>query len=99
MREDKPAAAVTKEPVVDVENGEPIDTSDSETGSTRSQPDRRGNVTLAGQKIPNAERIIDRTTGLKKIDLVRYYEEVAEWALPYLHDRPVSLVRAPDGIE
>ena len=96
MREDKPAAAVTKEPVVDVANGEPVE---AQTGSTRVQPDRRGNVTLSGQKISNADRVIDPVTGMKKIDLVRYYDEIAEWALPYLQDRSVSLVRAPDGIE
>jgi bifunctional non-homologous end joining protein LigD len=96
MRDDKPAAAVTEEPVVDVEDGEPVE---AETGSTRVQPGRRGNVTLAGQKISNAERVIDAVTGLKKIDLVRYYDEIAEWALPYLQDRPVSLVRAPNGIQ
>lgn len=96
MREDKPAAAVTEERVVDVENGEPVE---AQTGSTRVQPGRRGNVTLSGQKISNAERVIDPVTGMKKIDLVRYYDEIAEWALPYLQDRPVSLVRAPDGIQ
>jgi bifunctional non-homologous end joining protein LigD len=96
MRDDKPAAAVTEEPVVDVESGEPVE---AETGSTRVQPGRRGNVTLSGQKISNAERVIDPVTGLKKIDLVRYYDEIAEWALPYLQDRPVSLVRAPNGIQ
>src|SRR6187549_3842293 len=30
--------------------------------------------------------------------LVRYYEGVAEWMLPHLKDRPVSLVRAPQGM-
>ena len=30
--------------------------------------------------------------------LVRYYESIAERILPHLLDRPVSLVRAPDGI-
>jgi bifunctional non-homologous end joining protein LigD len=49
-------------------------------------------------KISNPERVIDPTTGLRKIDLVRYYESVAEWMLPHLRNRPVSLVRAPTGI-
>jgi len=48
--------------------------------------------------VSNAERIIDEVTRMKKIDLVRYYDEIAEFALPYLKDRPVSLVRAPEGI-
>jgi len=44
------------------------------------------------------ERIIDRSTGLKKLNLVRYYESIGEWMLPHLKDRPVSLVRGPRGI-
>ena len=42
--------------------------------------------------------MIDPSTGLRKIDLVRYYESVADWILPHLIDRPVSLVRGPTGI-
>jgi bifunctional non-homologous end joining protein LigD len=49
-------------------------------------------------KVTNPERVIDPSTGLRKLDLVRYYESIAERMLPHLKDRPVSLVRAPDGI-
>ena len=49
-------------------------------------------------KVTNPERVIDPSTGLKKVDLVRYYESIAERILPHLRDRPVSLVRAPEGI-
>jgi bifunctional non-homologous end joining protein LigD len=51
-----------------------------------------------GVKVSNPERVIDPSTGLKKIDLVRYYESIAERMLPHLKARPVSLVRAPQGI-
>ena len=46
----------------------------------------------------NPERIIDPSTGLRKLDLVRYYESIAERMLPHLAGRPVSLVRGPNGI-
>lgn len=56
---------------------------------------------------PKDERI--RFTNLKKVywpeegytkgDLVAYYEQIAEFILPYLVDRPVHLYRFPDGIE
>ncbi|WP_374564121.1 DNA ligase D [Ideonella sp.] len=49
-------------------------------------------------QVTNPERVIDPSTGLRKIDVVRYYESVADWLLPHLKNRPVSLVRAPDGI-
>ena len=42
--------------------------------------------------------MIDPSTGLKKLDLVRYYESVADWILPHLKGRPVSLVRGPTGV-
>ena len=49
-------------------------------------------------KISHPDRVIDPSTGLRKIDLVHYYESVAERILPHLRHRPVSLVRAPQGI-
>lgn len=48
--------------------------------------------------VTHGQRIIDPSTGLRKIDLVRYYEGIAQWMLPHLKQRPVSLVRAPSGI-
>jgi len=49
-------------------------------------------------KVSHPDRVIDPSTGLKKLDLVRYYETVADWMLPHLKGRPISLVRAPTGI-
>ncbi|AUT76081.1 DNA ligase D [Paraburkholderia hospita] len=49
-------------------------------------------------KITHPERIVDRSVGITKADLVRYYASVAEWMLPHLKDRPVAMVRAPSGI-
>ncbi|HEY4296309.1 MAG TPA: DNA ligase D [Paraburkholderia sp.] len=53
---------------------------------------------VATVRISHPDRIIDKSTGTRKIDLVRYYESVADWMLPHLQDRPVSLVRAPEDI-
>jgi bifunctional non-homologous end joining protein LigD len=54
--------------------------------------------TATGIKVTNPERVVDPESGLRKIDVVRYYESVAPWLLPHLKGRPVSLVRAPEGI-
>jgi bifunctional non-homologous end joining protein LigD len=51
-----------------------------------------------GVKVSNPERVIDATTGLTKLDLVAFYAGIADWILPHLKSRPVSLVRAPQGI-
>ena len=55
-------------------------------------------ATALGVKISHGERVIDASTGLTKLDLVRYYESVADYMLPHLKGRPTSLVRGPSGI-
>jgi bifunctional non-homologous end joining protein LigD len=49
-------------------------------------------------KVSNPDRVIDTSTGLTKLDLVRYCESVADWMLPHLKGRPCSLVRGPAGV-
>jgi bifunctional non-homologous end joining protein LigD len=45
------------------------------------------------------EQALDQATGHTKRELVEYYAAIAEWALPHLHNRPLALVRAPDGLQ
>ncbi|QZA95806.1 DNA ligase D [Pseudomonas mandelii] len=49
-------------------------------------------------RITHPDRVIDASSGTTKVQLAEYYASVAEWILPELKDRPVALVRAPDGI-
>ncbi|MGC4118793.1 MAG: DNA ligase D [Myxococcales bacterium] len=49
--------------------------------------------------LTNPDKLFWPKDGLTKGDLFRYYENVAPVLLPYLRDRPVALVRYPDGIE
>lgn len=86
LRSDKPAAQVMRESAVAVSPAPP-----PKKAARAAKPG-------ASLKISNAQRVIDPSTGLRKIDLVRYYESVAEWIMPHLQHRPASLVRAPEGI-
>jgi bifunctional non-homologous end joining protein LigD len=54
-------------------------------------------VDVAGIRITHPERVLYEELGLTKAALARYYEAVAEWMLPELKDRPLSLVRCPAG--
>ncbi|WP_321814766.1 MULTISPECIES: DNA ligase D [unclassified Paraburkholderia] len=58
----------------------------------------KGETEVAGIRITHPERVIDESSGLRKIDLVHYFEAVAQWLLPQLQKRPVALVRAPSGV-
>ncbi len=50
-------------------------------------------------RISHPERVVDPSTGLTKLDVVNHYLAVATLILPHLVGRPVSLMRAPAGID
>jgi bifunctional non-homologous end joining protein LigD len=52
----------------------------------------------ASFRVTHADRVVDRASGATKLDVVKYYFEVARPMVPHLRGRPVSLVRAPEGI-
>jgi bifunctional non-homologous end joining protein LigD len=54
-------------------------------------------VTIAGVTVSSPGRILFEELGLTKAALARYYDGVAEWLLPDLRNRPLSLVRCPKG--
>lgn len=49
--------------------------------------------------VTHPERVIDRQSGTTKLALVRYYAQVAALMRPHLRERPVALLRAPEGVE
>ena len=70
-----------------------VNRADRPAGATN--PD---DATVQGVKITHPTRVIDPTTGTTKLDIARYYERVAETLLLDMADRPVAVVRNPDGI-
>lgn len=52
---------------------------------------------VEGVKLSHPERILYPDQGVTKLDLARYYAEVQDWILPQLAERPLSLVRCPQG--
>src|SRR5438105_10060844 len=54
-------------------------------------------ITVAGVRVTSPDRVLFSELGLTKEALARYYESVAEWLLPDLKGRPLSLVRCPQG--
>ena len=60
-------------------------------------PENRGQDPLI--KISSPERVIYPALKFTKMDLARYYTAVSEWMLPHVGNRPLTLVRCPDGVE
>lgn len=89
LRDDKPAAEIKREETVRI--------------PAKKIPKRiagSSNIdTVQGVRITHPQRMIDRQSGLTKLDLAHYYEQVAGHILPYLKNRPVYLLRCPEGVD
>ncbi len=48
-------------------------------------------------RLTHPQKVLDESSGTTKQMLADYYWEIAEWMLPHIAGRPVSLVRCPDG--
>jgi bifunctional non-homologous end joining protein LigD len=53
---------------------------------------------VAGVGISHPERVLYPELGITKREVAEYYEKVAAWMLPHVEDRPLTLVRCPDGL-
>lgn len=89
LREDKQAREVHREQPRDEEAG---------MATTRTAAAKKaGDATFDGITLTNPDRVLYPDIGLTKLDLARYYEAVAPSMLPYVVNRPISLVRCPEG--
>jgi bifunctional non-homologous end joining protein LigD len=57
-----------------------------------------GTSTVAGVRISHPDRLIYPDLGISKIQLARYYEDIAPWIVPHVAGRPLTLVHCPAGL-
>ena len=58
-----------------------------------------GGIESLPVKISSADRVIDPPSGLTKGDVALFYHAVAKLILPLLKNRPLPVLRCPDGVE
>ena len=58
-----------------------------------------GAVEVAGVRLTHPDRVLWEDQGLTKQELAEYYLDIAEWLLPHLANRPLTLIRCPGGAE
>lgn len=98
LRSDKPAKDIVRETPQAPGSAAPQPGTGTRTHTRHNH--RQGVPALpAGLQISHGERVIDASTGATKLDLVRYYATVAPLMLEHLLERPVALVRAPQGVD
>jgi bifunctional non-homologous end joining protein LigD len=53
---------------------------------------------IIGVRLTHPDRVYYPDLGFTKLDLALYYLSIADAVLPYLENRPLTLVRCPDGV-
>jgi bifunctional non-homologous end joining protein LigD len=103
LRKDKPARAVLRERAGHVQQATQKDEAPAKGRARAKAAPAPASARLPGNlaptlKVTHGERVMDPESGVTKLELVRYYALVGELMIAHLKDRPVSLVRAPEGV-
>lgn len=107
LRDDKPPRSVGRPESLSVSN--PFTAHEIPAmPKTSTKPKRRRSQAAAATpsqddashlpvRLTHPERVLFADVGLTKAGLANYYAEIAEWILPHLTDRPLSMLRCPKG--
>ncbi|MDQ2077571.1 DNA ligase D [Marinimicrobium sp. ABcell2] len=91
LREDKEASEVVMHGRAQGHSGEAVEDQTKRRSRVRADP------VVAGVRLSHSDRMLYPEQGITKLDLARYYEDVQDWILPYIVNRPLSLLRCPDA--
>ena len=53
--------------------------------------------TIAGVHLTHPDRVLYPDQGLTKAELAQFYADIADWILPHVVNRPLTIVRCPGG--
>ncbi|CAN5383383.1 DNA ligase D [soil metagenome] len=103
LREDKPAEEVVKELPKHLNSGEEAGDAKPKRASAKKEKSAvaKKSAPKSEEEFPvhitNPDRVFYPESGITKRDLLNYYQEVEDWLMPHVKDRPLSLVRCPEG--
>jgi bifunctional non-homologous end joining protein LigD len=70
----------------------------SRDAGRRSPDGDESSPAVAGIRISHPDRLIYPDLRISKIQLAQYYERIAQWIVPHVAGRPLTLVHCPAGI-
>jgi bifunctional non-homologous end joining protein LigD len=107
LREDKPPADVIRESpmagvTTSIEASEPVQRTASRDAaaphSEKARPEKTHPEKPSTLAITRPNKVLDEESGTTKLQLAEYYAAVAERMLPHIADRPLSVLRCPNGV-
>ena len=97
LREDKPPREIVYDPdALPTSAAPPADPSPA-ASTVQSEKLRDGSIVFHGVRLSHPDRALYADTGLSKAAVAQYYVDVADWALPHLARRPLTIIRSTGG--
>jgi len=59
--------------------------------------EKNGGDEIAGVPLTHPDRVLYADQGITKRELALYYKAIADWILPQIENRPLTLLRCPEG--
>ena len=101
LREDKKPEDVVLEETAASRTGEGLSASTHSLSPSHLPPGegyKREEAEVAGVRLTHPDKVVDEESGLTKFALASYYEAIGKWIMPHIADRPLSIVRCPEGV-
>jgi len=65
--------------------------------AARRKTEGRGGDEIADVRLTHPDRVLYADQGITKRELALYYKAIADWILPQVENRPLTLLRCPEG--
>ncbi|MFL6192638.1 MAG: DNA ligase D, partial [Thermoanaerobaculia bacterium] len=75
----------------------PVRPAHEEVPITSGGRSKKKEADVNGVRFTNLDKVLYPEQGVTKRDLAVYYSRIADWILPHLKGRPLTLVRCPEG--
>ncbi|MEX2492008.1 MAG: DNA ligase D [Nitrospirales bacterium] len=107
MREDKSAKDIRKETFARIEDLVPPNAKSSRSPRSPANSSRHRRLSsssmdsdiFSGIALSHPDRVLYPKQGITKRALAEFYQHIAEWVLPHVIKRPLTLVRCPRGFQ
>jgi bifunctional non-homologous end joining protein LigD len=97
LREDKSARDVVREMPKIAAAAQKTPSMKSKAAPRKLTTQKTNKVEVAGVVLSHPDRVYWKDGGVTKAMLADYYRQVWKWMAPHVVDRPIALVRCPDG--